>query len=100
MPEFATAELRALLQTIWNEQTPQESSVPLVPGQADTETVLRGKLRAPHLDKDWLEVVVEGEPRLITGAGEFVDDVIGPMVNQEVTVRVRVGKAKGRIGQR
>lgn len=92
MPEFATAELRALLQMIWNEQTPQESSIPLVPGHADTETVLRGKLRALHLDKDWLEVVVGGEPRLITGAGEFVNDVIGPMVNQEVRVRVRVGK--------
>lgn len=54
-------------------------------------TVIRGVLRALDLDKDWLEVTVEGKPKRVNGVNEAVDDLIGPMVNHEVSVRVRPG---------
>jgi hypothetical protein len=58
----------------------------------DEETILRGVLRALHLDDDWLEVVVDGDRKRVTGVGEVVDDLIGPMINHEVSVRIRPGK--------
>lgn len=48
---------------------------------------LRGVLRAVHLDKDWLEVVVDGTPVLVNGLEDAVDDLIGPMVNRAVVVK-------------
>lgn len=58
-----------------------------------TEVTLRGVLRAVHLEKDWLEVYVHDAPVRISGVGETVDDVIGPMVNHSVVVYVsRDGK--------
>jgi hypothetical protein len=51
------------------------------------EVVLTGLLRALHLDKDWIEVLVDGELVSIHRVGEAVDDVIGPMVNRPVSVR-------------
>jgi hypothetical protein len=53
----------------------------------EEEVVLKGTLRALDLDRDWLEITVEGQHTRVTGVGETVDDVIGPMVNHEVTVR-------------
>ena len=47
-----------------------------------------GVLRAVHLDRDWLEVVVEGRHVKVVGVGEQVDDVIGPLVNKRVLVHV------------
>jgi hypothetical protein len=61
---------------------------------AEEETTLHGVLRALDLDSDWLEVAVDGERKRVTGVGEVVDDLIGPMVNQEVNVRVRRGRSK------
>lgn len=58
----------------------------------DNETVLAGVLRALHLDEDWIEVTVQGKHERITGVGDVVDDVIGPMVNREVRVRIRKDK--------
>ncbi|WHZ25290.1 MAG: hypothetical protein OJF51_000085 [Nitrospira sp.] len=56
---------------------------------------LRGTLRAVHLDKDWLDVMVEGVPMHIEGLQDTVDDVIGPMVNRSVIVRaIRVSEKK------
>lgn len=58
------------------------------------EVSLRGVLRAVHLDKDWLELMVKEMPLRIKGVGETVDDVIGPMVNHEVTVTaIRIGES-------
>ncbi len=48
---------------------------------------LQGILRAVHLDKDWLDVVVDGASVHIDGLQDAVDDVIGPMVNRPVLVR-------------
>jgi hypothetical protein len=66
---------------------------PSVPTDAQIDrpnsVLLRGVLRALDLDDDWLEVSVEGESKRIKGVGEAVDDLIGPMVNREVNVRVQ-----------
>ena len=56
---------------------------------------LNGTLRAVHLDKDWLEIAVDGVPVRVEQLQEAVDDVIGPMVNRAVIVRViRVSEKK------
>jgi hypothetical protein len=60
-----------------------------------TEEPLRGILRAVHLDEDWLEVAAGGELVKIVEVGEAVDDVIGPMVNRPVVIRI-VRDARGR----
>jgi hypothetical protein len=66
---------------------------------AREEVQLRGILRALHLDKDWLEITTHGAdgPKIIrvAGAGEEVDDVLGPMVNREVLIDVFV-KRRGK----
>jgi hypothetical protein len=50
-------------------------------------------LRALDLDKDWLEIVLDdANHQRVSGVGEAVDDLIGPMVNHNVAVRARVGK--------
>ena len=49
---------------------------------------LRGTLRAVHLDKDWIDVMVDGVSTHIVGLEDEIDDVIGPMVNKHVVVRV------------
>jgi hypothetical protein len=59
----------------------------------EEETTLQGVLRALDLDNDWLEVSVDGTThRRVIGVSETVDDLIGPMVNRDVRVRVRPGK--------
>lgn len=76
-----------------NQQLRQKSSQPNVEDAAPEE--LRGTLRAVHLDKDWLDVVVDGTSMHIEGLQDAVDDVIGPMVNRSVVVRaVRVSPKK------
>ena len=60
----------------------------------EAESLLRGNLRAVDLDKDWLEIAVDGVTRHVTGLSEAVDDLIGPMVNHDVTVRVKPGKGR------
>jgi hypothetical protein len=62
--------------------------------RAQQETI-KGVLRAVHLDKDWLDVVAESKPVHISGLKDAVDDVIGPMVNRPVLVRVV--KVKGKL---
>lgn len=59
------------------------------PGQTvpAPEEVLHGTLRAVHLDKDWIDVSVDGVSLHVEGLEDAVDDVIGPMVNRRVTVR-------------
>ena len=61
------------------------------------EEEVHGILRALHLNQDWIEVFTdrEGESLRIVGAGDEVDDRIGPMVNQPVLVRVaRAGEKR------
>ena len=59
------------------------------------EEEMRGILRALNLNLDWIEVItlLGGKSVRIVGAGNEVDDRIGPMVNQPVLVKVvRVGE--------
>lgn len=52
----------------------------------EKETVINGTLRAVHLDKDWLDVSVDGQSVHVEGLKDTIDDVIGPMVNRQVIV--------------
>lgn len=57
--------------------------------QADGEVVqVKGILRGLHLDQDWLEIVERDSPKptRVQGAGDVLDDVVGPMVNHRVVV--------------
>lgn len=69
-----------------NQQLRKRLAVPTTAGEVPEE--LRGTLRAVHLDKDWLDVVVDGVATHVVGLQDAVDDVIGPMVNRSVVVRV------------
>lgn len=51
-------------------------------------TSLRGTLRNLHLDDDWLEISIDGKPQKIYGAGEEIDDRVGPMVNRRIVAEV------------
>jgi hypothetical protein len=68
-----------------------------------SEITLAGVLRALDLDKDWLEISVEGVHRRVTGVGEAVDDVIdrsgsregqGPRIHRHRTRRIALGAGK------
>lgn len=62
----------------------------------ETHVELKGVLRGLHLEKDWLEVLVEGEVLHVDGLNEAIDDVIGPMVNRRVVVQTKKDN-KGRL---
>jgi len=52
---------------------------------------LKGILRAVHLDKDWLELTVRGQPEQhirIDHTGDIIDHIVGPMINRPVIVDV------------
>lgn len=55
---------------------------------------LEGVLRAVHLDKDWIEVQTNNANIHIEGAGEAIDDIVGPMVNHKVLVDVILRNTK------
>ena len=56
---------------------------------AETKIVnLTGVLRGLQLDKDWIEVSINGENIKIYDAKEEIDDVIGRMVNRRIVVEV------------
>ncbi len=59
-------------------------------------TKLYGVLRNLSLDNDWLEVLTEGDNKIIRveNTGEAVDDIVGPMVNRRVIVDVVKKKEK------
>ena len=61
--------------------------------EGQKEAQLIGILRALHLDKDWIEVVIDGKTEHIRGAGDQLDDVLGPMVNRQVIVETFVTRA-------
>jgi hypothetical protein len=76
-----------------NKQLRNKTNTQSKSGEVQEE--LRGTLRAVHLDKDWLEVVVDSKPIHIVGLQDAVDDVIGPMVNRVVVVRaIRTSQKK------
>ena len=52
-----------------------------------SNVTLSGILRAVHLDADWMELSINEDRVRIEKVTETVDDVIGPMVNHQVTVQ-------------
>lgn len=58
--------------------------------QREETTQLRGTLRGVQLDKDWLELTLDETHNSVRvhGAGDTIDDVVGPMVNHGVVVDV------------
>lgn len=76
-----------------NQQLRKKSALPAKTEEIEEE--LLGTLRAVHLDKDWIEIIVDGAVIHIDGLQDAVDDVIGPMVNRSVIVRaIRVAQTK------
>jgi hypothetical protein len=49
---------------------------------------INGILRGLHLDQDWIEIISDDSSIKIRGLSDTVDDVIGPMLNRPVSVRV------------
>lgn len=94
--EMRPVSIGAESRQIINQQLRQKLASLSTAGEVQEE--LRGTLRAVHLDKDWLDVVVGGVSTHIEGLQDTVDDVIGPMVNRSVIVRaVRVSEKKLRF---
>lgn len=58
-----------------NKQLRKKTDVSTIAGEIPDE--LRGILRAVHLDKDWLEIVVDGVTMHVEGLQDAVDDLIG-----------------------
>lgn len=57
------------------------------------EEQISGVLRALHLDKDWIEIALLGEPQRhiqVCETGSVIDDVVGPLVNHRIIVDVFV----------
>ena len=80
VPISLTPEARqAINQTIRKNRPPAESS-----SSPTEETEIAGILRAVDLDKDYLDVSVEGESMHVLGLSDTMDDVIGPMVNRKI----------------
>lgn len=69
---------------------------PSPPDEAGQTRRFEGVLRGVHLDKDWLEVVSDGEGLRIVGIGDVLDDVVGPLVNNRVIVTA-VSAKRGRL---
>jgi hypothetical protein len=66
----------------------------------EIEKEVRGVLRALHLDKNWLELMLQrGERVKCDTVHDMLDDVVGPMVNREVIVRgaIRVKHGVSRL---
>ncbi|MDQ4420311.1 hypothetical protein OOT33_07670 [Sphingobium sp. DEHP117] len=69
------------------------ASIKALPSDSGTRDKIVGTLRALDLDRDWLEIEVEGRHQRIVGLQDAIDDVIGPLVNKKVTVTIdRVGR--------
>jgi hypothetical protein len=60
----------------------------------EIEDEIVGTLRAVDLEKDFLDVVVDGQGVHIVDLAEAMDDVIGPMINKPVKVQI-IRAAKG-----
>ncbi len=75
-------------------QTIKKARPVAVQDSTEPEDEVVGTLRAVDLEKDFLNVIVNGQALHIVGLGDAMDDVIGPMVNKTVKVQI-VRAAKG-----
>jgi len=64
-------------------------SEPLLQQSAEFKVVfLKGVLQNLHLDNGWIEINTNGQPQKIYGAGDEIDDRVGPMVNRPIVAEV------------
>jgi len=82
-PIALTPESRTLINQALKKGRPVDAQ-----DSEGNEEELNGILRAVDLDRDFLDVSVNGQPVRVNGLGDAMDDVIGPMVNKPVKVRV------------
>lgn len=89
LPVALSPDSRRMINTTLRARTQYPKPEP-----EETENTLIGALRAVDLDKDYIDVTVDGKSEHIIGLKDALDDVIGPMVNRRVIVRVlqRVGQ--------
>jgi len=89
--EFRTATGDALIsltpeaRTVINQTLKKNRPVDAQGSQASEEE-LTGLLRAVDLDKDFLDLTIDGHHSHVVGLGDAMDDVIGPMINKRVKV--------------
>jgi hypothetical protein len=88
-PIALTPDARAAINKTLKKSRPVDAQDP-----SGTEQELIGILRAVDLDKDFLDVTVNGQAVHVAGLGDAMDDVIGPMVNKMVKVQA-VRRASG-----
>lgn len=81
-PVILIPETRSVIKEVLKKSEPASPELP------ERRVTLTGTLRNLHLDNDWIEVSIDGETKKIYGAGEEMDDRIGPMVNRRVVVEV------------
>jgi len=84
-------DVRGVVLDSESRRTMNEALRPKPAAGAEPEEIdeLHGVLRALHLERDWLELIVDGQSRHVDGLSEAVDDIIGPMVNRKVVVRAK-----------
>jgi hypothetical protein len=82
-PVILLPETRSVIKEALNKSEPEPPELPEY-----KVTSLKGTLRNLHLDDDWLEISINGKPQKIYGAGEEIDDRVGPMVNRRVVAEV------------
>lgn len=82
-PVILLPETRSVIKEVLNKFVPEPPELPEY-----KVTSLRGTLRNLHLDDDWIEISIDGESQTIYGAGEEIDDRVGPMVNRRVVAEV------------
>jgi len=82
-PVILLPETRSVIKEALNRSEPEPPELPEY-----KVTSLKGTLRNLHLDDDWIEISIKGKPQKIYGAGEEIDDRVGPMVNRCVVAEV------------
>lgn len=82
-PVVLLPETRSVIKEVLRKSEPEPPELPEY-----KVTTLTGVLRNLHLDDDWLEISIDGETQKIYGAGEEIDDRVGPMVNRRVIAEV------------
>ncbi|GAB4473074.1 MAG: hypothetical protein OHK0037_33330 [Elainellaceae cyanobacterium] len=82
-PVILLPETRSVIKEVLKRSEPEPPELP------DYKlTSLKGTLRNLHLDDDWIEISINGKSQKIYGAGEEIDDRVGPMVNRRVVAEV------------
>ncbi|MGA7953031.1 MAG: hypothetical protein WCA07_05855 [Gloeobacterales cyanobacterium] len=78
-PVILLPETRSVIKEVLKKSEPE---LPELPEYKITS--LKGTLRNLHLDDDWIEISIDGSSQKIYGAGEEIDDRVGPMVNRRI----------------